>query len=72
MRMKYVGMKQVVKAVKEGKVNMVYIGKDAERCVTDDLQRLCKQKGVNITYVDTMKELGRMAGIEVKAATAAD
>lgn len=65
-------MKQVLKAVKEGKVNMVYIGKDAEKHIVEDLQKMCKQKGIKITYIDTMKELGKMAGIEVKAATAAD
>ena len=70
--MKYVGIKQVLKAVKEEKVNMVYIGKDAEKYVVQDLLKLCKQKGIPITYIDTMKELGRMAGIEVKAATAAE
>lgn len=70
--MKYVGVKQVLKAVKEEKVNMVYIGKDAEKSIIEDLLKLCKQKGIQITYIDTMKELGKMAGIEVKAATAAD
>ena len=70
--MKYVGVKQVLKAVKEEKVNMAYIGKDAEKHIVQDLLKLCKQKGIQVTYVDTMKELGKMAGIEVKAATAAE
>ena len=70
--MKYVGIKQVLKAVKEGKTNMVYIGKDVEKQVISDLTSLCKQKGIPIIYVDTMKELGRMAKIDVKAAAAAD
>ena len=70
--MKYVGIKQVLKAVKEEKVNMVYIGKDAEKGLVEELIRLCKQKGIQINYIDTMKELGKMAGIEVKAATAAE
>ncbi len=70
--MKYVGMKQVLKAVKDGKTTRVYIGKDAEKYVISDLTDLCRQKGVQITYVDTMKELGRMAKIDVKAAAAAD
>ena len=70
--MKYVGIKQVLKAVKEEKVNMVYIGKDAEKRIVEELIKLCKQKGIQIIYIDTMKELGKMAGIEVKAATAAE
>ena len=70
--MKYVGMKQVTKAVREGKTNMVYIGKDAETKMIADLEDLCKQKGIKIEYIESMKELGHMAKIEVKAAAAAE
>ena len=70
--MKYVGIKQVLKAVREEKVSMVYIGKDAERNLVEELIKVCQQKGTPITYIDSMKELGRMAGIDVKAASAAD
>ena len=70
--MKYVGVKQVLKAVNEDKVSKVYIGKDAELNVVSQLIDTCKSKNVEIIEIDTMAELGKMAGIEVKAATAAE
>ena len=70
--MKYVGIKQVLKAVKTGEVKNVYIGKDAEKSVVEELIKLCNEKNIKIVYVETMKELGRLAGIEVRAATAAE
>lgn len=70
--MKYVGLKQVLKAVNNGEVTKVYIGKDAEEHLLDELIDSCKEKNIEIIEVDTMVELGSMAGIEVKAATAAE
>lgn len=70
--MKCVGIKQVLKAVQSGEVKKVYIGKDAEKHVVGDLIKICNQKGIEIIYLETMKELGKLAGIEVGAATAAE
>ena len=70
--MKYVGIKQVLKAVEEGDVETVYIGDDAEERVTAQLIKLCNEKNITIKRVDTMEELGRLAGIDVKASTAAE
>ena len=70
--MKYVGIKQVLKATKTGDINKVYIGKDAEQHVVCDLIKICQEKNIEIVYIDTMKELGNLAGIEIGAATAAD
>lgn len=70
--MKYVGTKQVLKAVQCGATEKVYIGKDAESHIVEELIKTCKQNKVKIVYVETMKELGKLAGIEVKAATAAE
>ncbi len=70
--MKYVGIKQVLKAVEEGDVKTVYIGDDAEEHVTAQLIKLCEEKNIDIKHVDTMEELGRLAGIDVKASTAAE
>lgn len=70
--MKYVGIKQVLKAAKSGEVSKVYIGKDAERKVVDELIKICNEKHIEIIYIETMKELGKLAGIEVRAAVAAE
>ena len=45
-----------------------------QRCrsaIDDKSGSLCKQKGVPVTYVDSMKMLGKACGIEVGAAVAA-
>ena len=70
--MKYVGIKQVLKAVNSGEVEKVYIGKDAETHVVAELIKICKEKSIEIIYIETMKELGKLAEIEVGAATAAE
>ena len=70
--MKYVGIKQVLKAAKSSEVNKVYIGRDAEEHVVNDLIDVCNQNGIEIIYIETMKELGKLAGIDIDAATAAE
>ena len=70
--MKYVGIKQVLKAAKAGEIKKVFIGKDAERRVVNDLIKICKEKHIEIIYIKTMSELGKLAGIEVEAAVAAE
>lgn len=55
--MKYVGIKQVLKAAKSGEISKVYIGRDAEKHVIKDLIETCKLNKIKITYVETMKEL---------------
>ena len=70
--MKYVGIKQVLKAAKSGEIKKVFIGKDAERRVTEALIKVCKERRIEIVYIKTMAELGKLAGIEVEAAVAAE
>lgn len=70
--MKYVGIKQVSKAVETSEVTKVYIGKDADKSIINPLVEACLKKKIEIIEVDSMEKLGQMAGIEVKAATAAE
>ena len=70
--MKYVGLKQVLKAIETKDITKVYIGKDAEKHIIDEIMDTCNGKNVEIIEIETMAELGKMAGIEVKAATAAE
>ncbi|HHY90344.1 MAG TPA: 50S ribosomal protein L7ae-like protein [Clostridiales bacterium] len=66
-----VGTKQVLKAVKDGKVATLFIAKDAERRVTRTVEDLAKEQQIQIVYVDSMKKLGKACEINVGAASAA-
>lgn len=68
---KVVGIKQTVKSIKNGNAKTVYIAKDADNNLTNQVEILAKDNSLEIAYVDTMKELGRLCGINVGAATAA-
>ena len=70
--MKYVGLKQVLKAVRMMEVSKVYIGKDAESHIVDEIKAACVEKNIEIVEIESMDKLGEMAGIEVGAATAAE
>lgn len=70
--MKYVGLKQVLKAINSDEVTKVYIGKDAEKHIIDQIKSACSNKKIEIIEINTMAKLGEMAGIEVKAAAAAE
>lgn len=70
--MKYVGIKQVLKAVNDGEVQKVYIGADAEEHILKELIDACASNSIEIIKIETMAELGRMAGIEIGASAAAE
>lgn len=67
---KVVGTKQARRALLKDEAKFVFIAKDAEPHVVKDVIELCNQKGVEIIYVNTMKELGEACDIDVSAATA--
>lgn len=66
-----IGTKQTLKLLESGKATQVFVAKDADPRVTAKVIQLCKKTGVSLTFVDTMKSLGKACGIEVGAATAA-
>jgi large subunit ribosomal protein L7A len=68
---KVVGVKQTVKIIKSGKAKAVYVAKDAESRVVKPIEDLCSQNDIELIFIETMKELGHMCGIDVGAATAA-
>jgi large subunit ribosomal protein L7A len=70
-RQRAVGTKQVTRAVEKGLALEVYVARDAESHVTRHLLSLCRQHGVQVVEVDTMRALGRACGVEVGAASAA-
>ncbi|KNF08013.1 LSU ribosomal protein L7AE [Gottschalkia purinilytica] len=68
---KVVGTKQAKRAIINDEVEVLFVAKDAESRVVNGLVDLCKEKSIEIVYVDSMKELGKACGIDVSAASAA-
>lgn len=68
---KIVGAKQTVKTIKSGRASAVYIARDADAKVTKPIEDLCNGNNIKLIYIDSMKELGKLCGIDVSAATAA-
>jgi large subunit ribosomal protein L7A len=68
---KVVGAKQVKRALNSYDIEAVFIAKDAENKVTDEIKQTCIIKHIQVIFVDDMKKLGDACGIDVSAATAA-
>lgn len=68
---KTVGIKQTTKAVAVGKAKTVFIARDADTKVIDNLINQCNENMLEVVYVDSMKNLGKACGIEIGAAAAA-
>lgn len=66
-----IGTKQTTKMVELGKATEVFVAKDADPRITAKIVNLCMKMGVQVTYVDSMKQLGKACGIEVGAAMVA-
>ena len=63
---KVIGVKQCQKLIKNG--NVLYVAKDAISKLVLPLIELAKENNVEIVEIPTMKELGKMSGIDVKSA----
>jgi len=66
---KKIGIKECCKALENNKALHAFVAKDAEERVTKPFVEICGQKAVEITYVDTMSNLGKACGIDVGATT---
>jgi len=66
-----VGIKQLRRALKDGRAKTVYVSQDADPRLTDPIVEACEAGGIACIAVPTMQELGRACGIEVGAAAAA-
>ena len=67
---KVVGLKQSKKAIESDLVALAYVARDADMHVVFPFEGLCKNKGIEIVYVNNMKELGKYCGVEVPTAVA--
>ena len=68
---KVTGAKQVTRALKHGSASRVFLAENADPRVTEPVQALCQEHGVEIETVPTMAELGTACGIAVGSAVAA-
>jgi len=68
---KVVGVKQVKRALAAGSVRRVFLARDADPRLTESVEELCAEKGVETETAPSMRELGRACGISVGAAVAA-
>ena len=68
---KVVGVKQTVKCIKSGKAKTVYVAADADEKFIQPVVQLAQENSIEIISVSSMKELGRLCGIDVGAATCA-
>lgn len=66
-----VGLKQTVKAIKNGTTKKVYLAEDADDFIKKSVLDVCRDKDIQIIYVNNMKELGDACGIDIGASTAA-
>ena len=64
---KVIGIKQSTKAIKSGDGNVLYVAKDVDARLINSLIDLAKQKNIKIVEVSTMKELGKISGIQVNS-----
>ena len=68
---KVTGAKQVTRALKNAKALRVFMAQDADPRVTEPIQDLCEDLGVDIEEVETLAQLGQACGIAVGSAVAA-
>lgn len=67
---KVIGIKQCSKFINNGEGHILYIAKDVDEKLIAPLIVLAADKKIKVEYVDTMKELGKLCGIEVKSSAA--
>lgn len=68
---KVTGAKQVSRALKNGSARRVFLAEDADPRVTEPVEDLCREQGVETETVPTMTALGTACGIAVRSAVAA-
>ena len=62
---KVIGVKQCQKLIKNG--NVLYVAKDANAKLISPIIQLAQEKNIEIVEIPTMKDLGKISGIDVKS-----
>lgn len=71
LRQRVVGRRETLKVIQRGRAVSVFVAKDANPAILSELEEHCRIHQVPVTYVESMRELGQLCGIEVNAACAA-
>lgn len=69
-RCRVVGTKQLLKKLALDEVSVLYLAKDAQKKIKDQLLPAARGKDVSIVEVESMDALGKMCGIAVGSAAA--
>ncbi|MGL4741872.1 MAG: ribosomal L7Ae/L30e/S12e/Gadd45 family protein [Sarcina sp.] len=67
---KVIGFKQSCKAIERDEGKILYIALDSNEKMITSIKEIAENHSVDIVYVDTMKKLGIMCDIDVKASVA--
>ncbi len=65
-----IGLKETMRALRNGSVESVILANDADEFVTRKVLNLALSEGIDIVYVSKKSKLGDILGIDVAAATA--
>lgn len=68
---KVVGTKQVLRGLKTGTLQRVYVANDSDTFLFQRVTGAADAAGVPVVRIATMKELGEACGVEVSTAAAA-
>lgn len=68
---KAVGSKAVLRALKAGEAQRVYIATDTDMFLYQKVIRAAEEAGVRLVKVESGKELGRVCGLTIGCAAAA-
>ena len=66
-----IGTKQTVKAINKGIVNELILARDADEIIVRELAEYATELKIPVSYVDSMKKLGKLCGISVSATAVA-
>ena len=66
-----VGFKQVIRGLKSNLFKQVFIALDADKDIKTLIEEEASKKSVDVVYINTKEELGKLCGIEINAAAAA-
>ena len=64
-------MRATERAIQRGEAKKVYLAMDVDRKIREKIEALAKEKGIEIEWVSSAKELGRACGIEVASSCVA-
>ncbi|MEG0250993.1 MAG: ribosomal L7Ae/L30e/S12e/Gadd45 family protein [Christensenellaceae bacterium] len=66
-----VGLKQLLRGLENDEILTAYIADACDKQVKNKVLHAIGDKNIHVVFVDTMKELGQVCGIDVCAACAA-